>query len=41
LTTLQEQTFLFVREHDWESESYIILELNQSGLHRVLQTDGA
>jgi hypothetical protein len=39
--TLQEQTFLFVREHGWESESYTILELNQSGLHRVLQTDGA
>lgn len=38
---LQEQIFLFVREHGWESESYIILELNQSGLHRVLQTVGA
>ena len=41
LTTLQEQTFLFVREHGWESESYIILELNESGLHRVLETVGA
>jgi hypothetical protein len=38
---LQEQIFLFVREHGWESESYIILELNQSGLRRVLQTAGA
>lgn len=41
MTTLGEQTFLFVREHGWESESYTILELNQTGLHRVLQTDGA
>lgn len=41
LTTLQEQTFLFVREHGWESEDYIILELNKSGLDRVLQTVGA
>ncbi len=41
LTTLQEQTFLFVREHGWESESYTILELNKSGLHRVLETVGA
>jgi hypothetical protein len=41
VTTLLEQTFLFVREHGWEDESYIILELNRSGLHRVLQTDGA
>ena len=41
LMTLQEQTFLFVREHGWESESYIIIELNKSGLHRLLQTDGA
>ena len=38
---LKEQIFLFVREHGWEDESYIILELNQSGLHRVLQTVGA
>lgn len=41
LTTLEEQTFLFVREHGWEDESYIILELKKSGLNRVLQTDGA
>lgn len=39
--TLREQTFLFVREHGWESEDYIILELNKSGLDRVLQTVGA
>jgi len=38
---LKEQTFLFVREHGWESESYIILELNESGLDRVLETVGA
>lgn len=38
---LMDQVFLFVREHGWESESYIILDLTESGLHRVLQTDGA
>ena len=38
---LKEQIFLFVREHGWEDESYIILELNQSGLQRVLETAGA
>jgi hypothetical protein len=38
---LKEQIFLFVREHGWEDESYIILELNQSGLQRVLETVGA
>ena len=41
MMTLQEQTFVFVREHGWESESYTILELNKSGLHRVLETIGA
>lgn len=41
VVTFQEQTFLFVREHGWESEDYIILELNKSGLDRVLQTVGA
>ena len=41
MMTLKEQVFLFVREHGWEDESYIILELNQSGLHRVLRTAGA
>ena len=39
--TLKKQVFLFVREHGWEDESYTILELNQSGLHRVLETVGA
>lgn len=41
IMTLKEQIFLFVREHGWEDESYTILDLNQSGLHRVLQTVGA
>ena len=41
LMTLKDQVFLFVREHGWEDESYTILELNQSGLHRVLMTGGA
>jgi len=41
MMTLQEQTFVFVREHGWESESYTILELDHSGLHRVLETLGA
>lgn len=41
LMTLKDQVFLFVREHGWEDESYTILELNQSGLHRVLLTVGA
>lgn len=41
MMTLKDQVFLFVREHGWEDESYTILELSQSGLHRVLQTIGA
>ena len=40
IMTLKEQIFLFMREHGWEDESYTILELNQSGLHRVLLTVG-
>jgi hypothetical protein len=38
---LRDQVFLIVREHGWEDESYTILELDKSGLHRVLRTDGA
>ncbi|HLA11806.1 MAG TPA: hypothetical protein VJ023_14565 [Pyrinomonadaceae bacterium] len=34
------RSFLFVTEHGWEDESYIILELDRSGLHRVLETFG-
>lgn len=41
IMTLKEQTFLFVREHGWEDESYTILELSQSRLRRVLKTVGA
>jgi len=41
IMTLRDQVFLFVREHGWEAESYTILEIHQSGLHRVLQTIGA
>jgi len=40
MMNLQNRTFLFVREHGWEDESYLILELNHSGLHRVLETFG-
>jgi hypothetical protein len=37
---IDNRVFLFVTEHGWESESYLILELNNSGLHRVLETVG-
>lgn len=37
---VKNQTFLFVYEHGWEDERYTILELDNSGLHRVLETDG-
>ncbi|MGH9944167.1 MAG: hypothetical protein ACRD9R_17620 [Pyrinomonadaceae bacterium] len=40
MMNVKNRTFLFVREHGWEDESYIILELNDSGLHRVLETFG-
>ena len=39
IMTLKNQIFIFVSEHGWEDESYIILELN-SGLHKVLETFG-
>jgi hypothetical protein len=38
--TLKNQIFVFVSEHGWEDESYLILELNNSGLHKVLETFG-
>ncbi len=41
LMTLKDRVFLFVREHGWEDESYTILELDKSGLHRILITGGA
>lgn len=40
IMTLNDETFLFVTEHGWEDESYIILELRNSGLHKVLETFG-
>lgn len=40
IMTLKDETFLFVREHGWEEESYTILKLDKSGLHRVLETVG-
>jgi hypothetical protein len=40
IMTLKNQTFLFVKEHGWEDQSYMILEFDYSGLHRVLETLG-
>ena len=40
ILTLKNEVYLFVTEHGWEDESYIILELNTSGLHKVLETFG-
>ncbi|HKR61669.1 MAG TPA: hypothetical protein VJS64_18425 [Pyrinomonadaceae bacterium] len=40
IMTLKNRTFLFVKEHGWESASYMILELGHSGLHRVLLDGG-
>lgn len=40
IMTLKNEIFLFVSEHGWEDESYLILELNNSGLHKVLETFG-
>lgn len=37
---LKDATFVFASEHGWEDESYWILELNTSGLHKVLETYG-
>jgi hypothetical protein len=40
IMTLKNEIFLFVSEHGWEDESYMILELSNSGLHKVLETFG-
>ena len=40
IMSLKHQIFVFVSEHGWEDESYIILELSNSGLHKVLETFG-
>lgn len=37
---LNNQMFLFATEHGWEDQSYMILEFDYSGLHRVLDTLG-
>jgi hypothetical protein len=36
---LSGRTFIFMEEHGWEDESYVILELN-GGIHRLLETRG-
>ncbi len=36
---LSGRTFIFVEEHGWEDESYLVLELN-GGIHRLLETFG-
>lgn len=40
IMTLKDEVFLFVSEHGWEDESYVILELSNSGLQKVLETFG-
>jgi hypothetical protein len=40
LLRLNNTPFLFAVEHGWEDESYLILELDNSGLHKVLETFG-
>jgi len=40
IMTLKNRVFLFVKEHGWESASYMILELDNSGLHLLLETIG-
>jgi hypothetical protein len=37
---LKNTTYLFVTEHGWEDERYLILELDDSGLHKTLETFG-
>jgi hypothetical protein len=36
---LSGRSFIFVEEHGWEDESYVVLELN-GGIHRLLETFG-
>ena len=40
IMTFKNRLFLFVSEHGWEDESYLILELKNTGLHKVLETFG-
>jgi hypothetical protein len=40
LLRFENTAYLFVTEHGWEDESYLILELDNSGLHKVLETFG-
>ena len=37
---LKDATYIFVSEHGWESEAYWIIGLDNSGLHKVLETYG-
>ena len=37
---LKNATYVFVTEHGWEDESYLIFELDNSALHKVLETFG-
>jgi hypothetical protein len=37
---LKDITYIFVTEHGWEDESYWIIGLDKSGLHKVLETYG-
>jgi hypothetical protein len=38
--TLNNRTFLFTVEHGWEDESYVIYELKDDGITRLLETFG-
>ena len=40
IMTFKNEVFVFVSEHGWEDESYLILELSDSGLQKVLETFG-
>lgn len=40
ILNLKNATYIFVSEHGSEDESYLILELDQSGLRKVLETFG-
>jgi hypothetical protein len=40
IMVFKNQIFVFVSEHGWENESYLILELKNSGPHKVLETFG-
>ena len=38
--TVNNRTFIFTVEHGWEDESYVIYELTDIGINRVLETLG-